>query len=55
MKTNESKMKVTLTRKQVIDLMIALTSTEYEANDGGEKWNKLHEELKKQLEKFDEE
>ena len=53
MKTNFDKMTVTLERRQVIDLMMACITTEFEANDGGAKWAALHDELKRQLDEFD--
>lgn len=53
MKTNQDVMNVKLTRKDVCDLLLACINAEYEANDGGKKWKKLHDELKKQLEAFD--
>ena len=56
MKTNFDKMTVTLERRQVIDLMMACVNAMYN-NDGSKnkKYEKIHDELKRQLEEFDSE
>lgn len=46
---------VRLRRIDICDLMLACTCAEFSANDGGEKWKRLREELRKQLEELDEE
>lgn len=52
---NQKEMTITLKRIEVCDLLIACLSAQQSANDGGKKWEKLHEELKNQLRDFDEE
>jgi hypothetical protein len=44
---------VQLKRIDICDLMLACLAAQSLANDGGEKWNKLHEKLKKQLNALD--
>lgn len=43
-----------LRRIDICDLMIACTMAGELANDGGRKWHRLHDELKRQLEELDE-
>ena len=52
---NAMEMNVQLTRKDVCDLLLACVNAMYSANDGGKKWEKLHEKLHEQLEQFDKE
>lgn len=40
-------------RIEICDLMLACLVAKNNANDGGEKWEKLHDKLKAQLEDLD--
>ena len=42
-----------LKRIEICDLMLACTAAQFAANDGGQKWEKLHDKLKQQLEELD--
>ena len=53
MRTNGDMMTLNLTRHQVCDLLLAATFASNES--GAEKWDKLHEAIKLQLDAFDEE
>lgn len=44
-----------LDRIDICDLLLACTGASFEANDGGQKWKRLHEKLKKALDEFDKE
>lgn len=50
---NEFKTTLQVTRKDICELMLACTAAKSLANDKGEKWNRLHDELKRQLEELD--
>jgi hypothetical protein len=47
-------MTIKLRRIDVCDLLLACACVKSDANDGGEKWQKLHDTLKEYLEAFDE-
>lgn len=53
MMRNQFKTHIELERIDICDLMLACTSARRNAGDGGEKWKKLHDKLKKQLEDLD--
>lgn len=58
MKTNYDDMTITLRRIDVCNLLLACTNAEYSAFPAGNdecKWAKLHDILKEQLDKFDNE
>lgn len=42
-----------LTRLETCDLLLACLAARDEANDGGEKWQRLHDKIKAQLDEFD--
>lgn len=42
-----------LKRIEVCDLLLACLAAQNSANDGGKKWERLHDEIKKQLEEQD--
>lgn len=50
---NESEASIKLRRIDICDLMMACTLTKQMANDGGKKWDKLHDLLKAKLEELD--
>lgn len=50
---NSFKTHIEVTRMDICDLMLACTSAQYRANDGGQKWIKLREKLKAQLDELD--
>ena len=50
---NRMKVHVEVTRSELCDLLIACVSEKIRADDGGEKWLKLHDKLSKQLDEFD--
>lgn len=54
MTRNEFKTTVKLSRRDVVDLMLACLIAQDSAMDGGKKWKKLHEELQAQLDELDE-
>ena len=49
---NEFKTTLQLRRIDICDLMLACTAAEQLSN-GAEKWDRLHDELKRQLEELD--
>lgn len=51
---NEQEMTVTLRRIDVCNLLLALVEPEF-SNPRPNKWGRLHDELKKQLDMFDSE
>lgn len=51
---NEFKTTLQVRRIDICDLMLACITAQYAANDGGEKWKRLHDNLKKQLAELDE-
>lgn len=51
---NELEMTLTLTRKDVCDLLLACLAADDAAGGNAKKWDKLHNNLKKQLNAFDE-
>lgn len=53
MMLNEMAMDIKLKRIEICDLMMACTCAEYSANDGGEKWARLHDKLEQMLDEFD--
>lgn len=50
---NHSTINITVQRIDVCDMLIACTMTADAANDGGSKWTRLHDKLKKQLKAID--
>lgn len=54
MTRNQLNMTIRLTRLEVCDLLLACTCTQFSANDGGEKWKRLREKLREQLNDLDE-
>jgi len=40
-------------RLEICDLLLACLAARELANDGGEKWNRLHDKLKEQLKELD--
>lgn len=50
---NQRTVTVKISRIELCDLLLACTSAQYQANDGGEKWKRLHDKLKSQLDDFD--
>lgn len=52
---NQFKTTVSITRGEICDLLIACTTTQFTANDGGKKWARLHNKLKQQLDDLDRE
>lgn len=50
---NESETSIKLRRIDICDLMMACTLTKQMANDGGKKWDKLHDFLKAKLDELD--
>lgn len=54
MMRNEKKMTLKLRRIDVCDLLLACLAAKELANDGGEKWDALHQMLRDQLDAFDE-
>ena len=52
---NHFKTHIQVERVDICDLMLACTMAQYQANDGGRKWAKLHEKLKAQLDDLDKE
>lgn len=51
---NEFKTTLQVRRIDICDLMLACLNAQYAANDGGEKWKRLHDNLEKQLAELDE-
>lgn len=54
MTLNQRTMTVKLRRNDVCDLLLACTCAGRNAEDGGEKWKRLHDVLMEQLNTFDE-
>ncbi len=54
MMLNQKSVNITITRKDLCDLMLACTNAKICANDGGKKWEQLRNILKEQLNAFDE-
>lgn len=50
---NESETSIKVRRIDICDLMIACTLAKQAANDGGRKWDKLHDMLKSKLDELD--
>lgn len=50
---NQFQTTIQVTRGEICDLLLACTTSEFSANDGGKKWARLHEKLKAQLEELD--
>lgn len=50
---NEMNVTLNLKRIEVCDLLLACLAAKDKANDSGKKWDRLHEEIKKQLHNFD--
>ena len=50
---NESETSIKARRIDICDLMMACTLAKQAANDGGRKWDKLHDLLKSQLDELD--
>lgn len=51
---NEFRTHVEMRRIDICDLMLACLAAKDLANDGGAKWDRLHDMLKKQLDELDE-
>lgn len=51
---NNFTMYLELTRIEVCDLLIACLSAEHAVTDGGTKWSQLHDKIKAQLHRLDE-
>lgn len=50
---NQFKTTIEVRRIDICNLMLACTLTGQSANDGGKKWERLHDELKRQLDELD--
>lgn len=50
---NDFKTTVNVTRIEICDLLLACLAAKEMANDGGKKWDRLHDKLKEQLEELD--
>ena len=50
---NEMKLNLQLTRLECCDLLLACTAAKYSANDGGEKWQRLHDKIETCIDEFD--
>ena len=50
---NEFKTTLQVKRIDICDLMLACTAAKQLANDDGKKWDRLHDELKRQLNELD--
>lgn len=50
---NSFKTTINVTRLDICDLLLACTAAKELSNDGGKKWERLHEKLKEQLEELD--
>lgn len=53
MMRNEFETTIKLKRIDICDLLIACTNAQQTASDGGAKWKRLHDELKRQLDELD--
>ena len=51
--TNQFKTTLNVTRIDICDLLLACLAARDHANDGGQKWIKLHDKLQTQLEELD--
>lgn len=51
---NEFKTTISITRKDLCDLLLACLAARDHANDEGRKWIDLHDKLQSQLEELDE-
>ena len=52
---NDKNVKIEIKRGELCDLLLSCIAAQQMANDGGEKWNRLHEKLKMQLDAIDQE
>ena len=52
---NYDEVSIKLYRIDICDLLLACIAAENAANDDGIKWKRLHDKLKKQLDKLDKE
>lgn len=50
---NYTEAKIELKRIEVCDLLLACLAAKELSNDGGKKWDRLHDKLKAQLEELD--
>lgn len=50
---NNFKTTIEVKRIDICDLMLACLAAQEAANDGGEKWQKLHDKLQAQLDELD--
>ena len=50
---NYTETTIKIKRIEICDLMLACLAAKEMANDGGKKWERLHDKLKKQLEELD--
>lgn len=50
---NHFKTTLKVERVDICDLMLACTLAQYNANDGGKKWARLHDKLRAQLDELD--
>lgn len=50
---NQFETTIKITRGEMCDLLLACTNAEHSANDGGQKWARLHDKIKEQLEELD--
>ena len=50
---NESETSIKVRRIDICDLMMACTLAKQAANDGGRKWDNLHDMLKSKLDELD--
>lgn len=55
MMRNSLNVTVDVTRIELCDLLLACLAARDKANDGGKKWDRLHDKLKAQLDGFDKE
>lgn len=44
---------IELSRIEMCDLLLACTTAQYAAGDGGKKWEELHDKINKEIEKLD--
>ncbi len=51
---NQFKTTINVTRIDICDLMLACLAAKENTNDGGKKWDRLHDKLKIQLNELDE-
>lgn len=50
---NQFEATIKITRGEMCDLLLACTNAQYSANDGGQKWERLYDKIKEQLEELD--